>query len=88
MNELDFWHWWGIAAALGALDMLARRGDFLCAGVGALVVGLVLFFFPGLSWPGQLLVFAGVGLVVVLVSRRLARRGGRDGAEEGDRPFS
>ena len=37
MSELEFWHWWVIAAALGALDMLAQRGFFLWLGVAALL---------------------------------------------------
>ena len=78
MSELEFWHWWVIAAALGALDMLAQRGFFLWLGVAALIVGLVVFVLPDLSWLSQALIFAGIALVVLLVSRQVIRRGGGD----------
>ncbi|MEI7611232.1 MAG: NfeD family protein, partial [Rhodospirillaceae bacterium] len=66
MIEIEFWHWWVIAAALGAVDMLARRGTFLWLGVTALIVGLVVFVLPDLSWQAQCLIFAGLAVVVVV----------------------
>jgi hypothetical protein len=74
MNEIEFWHWWVVAAALGALDMLAQSGFFLWLGVAALVVGLVVFFLPDLSWQGQLLAFAALAVTVLLLTRPLLRR--------------
>ncbi len=78
MIELEFWHWWGAAAALGALDMLARRGYFLWLGVAALIVGLVVCVFPDLPILSQALVFAGIAIVVLVVSRQVIRRGAAD----------
>jgi len=74
MIEIEFWHWWVVAAALGALDMLAQSGFFLWLGVAALVVGLVVFVLPDLSWQGQLLAFAALAVTVVLLTRPLLRR--------------
>ena len=76
MIEIEFGHWWVIAAALGALDMLARRGTFLWLGVTALIVGLVVFVLPDLSWQAQCLIFAGLAVVVVVTVRLVVRRGG------------
>ena len=78
MVELEFWHWWVVAAALGALDMLAQRGYFLWLGVAALVLGLVVFVLPDLSWQTQLLAFAGLVAAVLLVAWQVIRRGGGD----------
>jgi len=78
MNELEFWHWWVIAAFLGALDMLAQRGYFLWLGVAALIVGLVVFVLPDLSWQGQAVAFAVLAVAVLLVVRQVIRRGGGD----------
>lgn len=78
MNELEFWHWWVIAAFLGALDMLAQRGYFLWLGVAALIVGLVVFVLPDLPWQGQGLAFAALVVAVLLVTRQVIRRGGGD----------
>ena len=80
MNELEFWHWWAIAAFLGALDMLAQRGYFLWLGVAALIVGLMVFVLPDLSWQGQVGAFAVLAVAVLVVARQVIRRGGGDGA--------
>ena len=69
MNEIEFWHWWVVAAVFGALDMLAQSGFLLWLGVAALVVGLVVFVLPDLSWQVQLLVFAGLAVAVVVATR-------------------
>ncbi len=74
MNEIDFWHWWMVAAALGALDMLAQSGFFLWLGVAALVVGLVVFAIPDLSWQGQTLSFAVLAIAAIFLTRPLLRR--------------
>ncbi|MEI6556848.1 MAG: NfeD family protein [Rhodospirillaceae bacterium] len=81
MSELEFWHWWVIAAVLGALDMLAQRGFFLWLGVAALIVGLVVFVLSDLSWQIQVLAFAGLAVAMLLVSRQVIRGGGGDLSE-------
>ena len=78
MSELEFWHWWVIAAFLGALDMLAQRGFFLWLGVAALLVGLVVFVLPDLSWLAQGLTFAGLAVAVLTLARQVIRLGGGD----------
>lgn len=74
MIELEFWHWWVVAAALGALDMLAQSGFFLWLGVAALMVGLVVFVLPDLAWQAQILVFAALAVGVVLATRQYLKR--------------
>ncbi len=74
MIEIEFWHWWVLAAALGALDMLAQSGFLLWLGVASLVVGLGVFVFPDLAWQTQILTFAVVAITAVLVARPFVRR--------------
>jgi len=74
MIEIEFWHWWVVAAVLGALDMLAQSGVFLWLGVAALMVGLVVFVLPDLSWQAQLLVFAGLAVAALLATRQYLKR--------------
>lgn len=74
MNEIEFWHWWVVAAAFGALDMLAQSGFFLWLGVAALVVGLIVFVLPDLSWQGQLLAFAALAVVALVFTRPFLKR--------------
>ncbi len=84
MSEIEFWHWWVLAAALGALDMVAQRGVFLWLGVAALVVGLVVFVLPDLSWQVQGLVFVGMAFATLLAAQLLRTRApGLDGAVSG-----
>lgn len=69
MIVIEFWQWWVVAAILGALDMLAQSGFFLWLGIAALIVGIAVYFVPALSWQAQFLVFAGVAIFSVLVTR-------------------
>jgi len=75
MDMIEFWHWWVVAALLGALDMLAQSGFFLWLGVAALAVGLLVFALPDLTWQVQLLAFAGMAIAVVVLTRQLLKRG-------------
>ena len=75
MNEVEFWHWWVVAAGFGALDMLAQSGLLLWLGVAALMVGLVVFVLPDLAWQSQALLFVGFA-VGVLAAAWLSRRFG------------
>jgi membrane protein implicated in regulation of membrane protease activity len=74
MDIIQFWHWWVVAAALGALDMLAQSGFFLWLGVAALVVGLMVFAFPALPLSTQLLAFAVLSVAAVVAMRTVLKR--------------
>lgn len=69
MIVIEFWHWWVVAAVLGALDMLAQSGFFLWLGVAALLVGAAVYFVPDLSWQVQFLGFAGMAIFSVMLTR-------------------
>ncbi|MBI1207932.1 MAG: NfeD family protein [Azospirillum sp.] len=71
---IEFWHWWVVAAVLGALDMLAQSGFFLWLGGAALVVGFVLFGWPDLSWQFQFFLFAVMAILAVIATRFITRR--------------
>lgn len=71
---IEFWHWWVLAALLGAVEILAPGAAFLWLGGAAGIVGLVLFLWPGLSWELQGLLFAALAIVAVVGVRALARR--------------
>ncbi|CAK0758267.1 NfeD-like family protein YbbJ [uncultured Gammaproteobacteria bacterium] len=72
---LQFWHWWVLAAVLGAADMLAQTGFLLWLGVAALAVGVVVFATPGLGWQLQMVVFAVLAVAAVAATRALLRNG-------------
>ncbi len=64
-----FWHWWILAAALIAIEVLAPGTFFLWLGIAAAVTGLIKLVAPGLGWEFQAMIFA--------ISSILAIWGGR-----------
>lgn len=72
-SEIEFWNWWVIAVFLIGIEIFAPGAVFLWMGIAAAVVGFVLLAFPETGWHVQLLVFAGVSLVSILVSRYFLR---------------
>ncbi|MFE8035023.1 NfeD family protein [Thiohalocapsa marina] len=73
------WLWLSVGAVLMALELLLPGLYLLWAGLGAVVVGLLLALFPDLPVPAQLLLFAltmlsMIGAGVLLQRRETARR--------------
>jgi len=73
MAEIDFWHWWILAALLLALEVFAPTTLFLWTGVSAAVVGAILYFAEGLSWQVQFVLFALLSVASVFAGRLYAR---------------
>ncbi|MEI8395716.1 MAG: NfeD family protein [Rhodospirillaceae bacterium] len=71
MFEIEFWHWWVVAATFGALDILAKSGYFLGLGFSALLAGLFVFVLPDLDWQVQLFLFTGISAALIFRPRRL-----------------
>ena len=69
LSEINFWHWWILAAVLGVLEMLAPGVLFLWLAIAAGVVGALLLAVPGLGWEVQVLIFAVLGVVSAVVGR-------------------
>lgn len=70
--QLEFWHWLTFAVLLIILEMLSPGAFFLWLGIAAVCVGIVLYFYPELSWQSQLIAFAVLS-VISIVSWRLIR---------------
>ena len=73
MDQIDFWHWWILAAALLAIEVFAPTTLFLWTGISAAIVGIVVYFADGLSWQFQFLMFAVLSVASVFVWRAIAR---------------
>jgi len=65
------WHWWVVGFLLIIVEMLAPTGHALWLGVAALVVGSLLWLFPGMNWKLQMLIFAVISIVSVLLYKKL-----------------
>ena len=82
MGQVDFWQWWILAAALMILEVFTPGAFFLWMGVAAGVVGLLLLVAPATSWQIQLLLFAVLSIVSIVVWRAYLKRH----PTESDRP--
>ncbi len=67
LNNLEFWHWWVLAAALVAVEVFAPSTVFLWPGVAAAVVGLVLLVADDIRWQVQVLLFAALSVISLAV---------------------
>jgi membrane protein implicated in regulation of membrane protease activity len=69
------WYWIIGGALLAGLEILVPGIFLLWIGLGAVVVGLLLAAFPGLSDAWQLLIFAGAMLASIGIGVFVQRRG-------------
>lgn len=72
--QLDFWHWWVLAALLLALETVAPGTVFLWMGVAAGVVGVILLLLTDLTWQTQGLLFAALSVISALAGRYILKR--------------
>lgn len=69
MSGVTFWQWWIAGLILLVLEVFVPGAFFLWMGVAAGVTGFVLFLAPGTGWEYQLLLFAVLSVVSILVWR-------------------
>lgn len=74
ISQVEFWHWWILAAALIVLELFAPGAFFLWIGISAAVVGGLLWLLPNTTWETQLVVFAVLSIVSVVGWRIYLRR--------------
>ncbi len=70
---VQFWHWWALGGVLAIIEVFAPGFMFLWVGIAAGLVGCLLFVWPGLSLPGQVLAFAVLSVASVIAWRRVQR---------------
>ena len=61
--DFDFWHWLVLGLALIIIELFAWSTFFLWMGISAVVVGILLYLSPDMSWEMQLLIFAFLSIV-------------------------
>ncbi len=70
LRNMQWWHWWILAAVLAALETVVPGAIVIWFGVGALVVGALLLIMP-IPWPLQPVLFGIVGVIALLLWRRM-----------------
>ena len=73
-GDPQFWHWLILAVALMLLEIFVPGTFFLWMGLSAAVVGAALYLVPSLSWQYQLLMFAVLSIVSIVVWRSWFRK--------------
>jgi len=68
--EIVFWYWWVLAVILLGVEILAPGFFFLWLALSGLAVGGVLLLIPSTSIEIQLVLFAVLSILSVLVWRR------------------
>lgn len=79
-SQLQWWHWWIAAAALAAIETFLPGAVAIWFAAAALVVGALLLVVP-VPWPLQLVLFGVLGVVALLVWRRLRPPGDQESAQ-------
>jgi membrane protein implicated in regulation of membrane protease activity len=73
LEQLDYWHWWILAAVLIILEVFAPGAFFLWLGIAAGVVGGLVYLSPATTWEYQLLAFSVLSVVSIIVWRKFFR---------------
>src|SRR5215510_13398933 len=79
LNDLQFWHWWILAAVFAGIEILAPGVFFIWLGAAAALTGLIALIIPNLGWEIEALIFAVLAIVTVVFWRnRMKRIQGKD----------
>lgn len=70
INNIIYWHWLILAVALIILEILMPGAYFLWMGISAAVVGVALFIFPGMPFLVQIIIFAALSVITVMIYKR------------------
>ena len=68
MHHLLFWHWWILAGILLVGEILSFTSFLLWIAVAAFVTGIVKFFVPTVNWQWQMVLFAILAVIGVLIA--------------------
>jgi inner membrane protein len=70
LQGLQWWHWWILGAVLAAVETLLPGVLAIWFGAAALVVGALLLVGLPIPWQLQLVLFAVLGVVALMLWRR------------------
>ena len=68
-TQLQFWHWWILAAALVIIEVITPGFFLLWIGIAAGITGCIALLAPSLSWEVQVLIFGPLAILSVVAAR-------------------
>jgi inner membrane protein len=74
IDSLGFWSWIILGAILLALELAAPGAFMMWLGLSALLVGVLSFIWPDMTWQWQCVAFAIFAVLSIPLWRRFAHR--------------
>ena len=63
----EFWYWWVASLAMIILSVFTPAPCLLWWGVASVVIGLLAWFLPALSWGVELIIFAIMAIGIIAI---------------------
>lgn len=71
LTHIEFWHWLVVAVVLISIEMLiVGTYYFLWMSLSAVIVGGIMYFYPGMSWLAQVLTFTILSVLIIVFFKR------------------
>ncbi|HEV8391920.1 MAG TPA: NfeD family protein [Dongiaceae bacterium] len=74
LSDMQFWHWWILAALFAGIEILAPGVFFIWLGAAAALTGLIALVIPSLGWEIEALIFAVLAVVTVVFWRSYLKK--------------
>lgn len=69
-DVLVYWHWWLLGIVFLILEVFAPGVFFMWMGIAAGIVGVITWLLPDIGWQWQVLGFALLSVVTVVMGRK------------------
>ncbi len=73
-ETLEAWHWVTAGVVISALEILIPGNILLWLGVSGITTGIVKWIIPGMAWEVQVIVFAVLSVLSIVVTLTWFRR--------------
>ncbi|HXQ40617.1 MAG TPA: NfeD family protein [Candidatus Udaeobacter sp.] len=74
LADLQFWHWWILAALLAGIEAVLPGMFFIWFGLAAALVGLLALLVPGINWEWEAVLFVGLAVASVAFAKAYLHR--------------
>ena len=74
INDIIYWHWLILAIVLIILEILIPGAYFLWMGISAIFVGGLMYIFPEMAFLVQILIFAILSVITVMMYRSYRKK--------------